>query len=245
MTSHLTRRTLLGAAGATALLPWAASAQERRFEPQVGAWRAFETTTTISVADAAGGCRVWLPLPDVETEWQRSLDHSWTGNAATAKIVSDPARGVRMFYADFAPTTSAPTVTVVSRIQTRNRAVDWSKRDAPAEDPAVLRAALQPSELMPLDGIVRKTALDATRGASIDVDKARLELGVAQQNLESRKSVRDLFSDAENRRAEDEADRRSLDYEAARQKLELLRERLGLQGLPLPTRRSSHRPDRG
>lgn len=77
--------------------------------------------------------------------------------------------------------------------------------------------------------------------AQIDVDRARLELGVAQQNLESRKSVRDLFSDAENRRAEDEADRRRLDYEAARQKLELLRERLGLQGLPLPTRRTSQR----
>ena len=52
MTSHLTRRTLLGAAGATALLPWATSAQERRFEPQVGAWRTFETTTTISVDGA-------------------------------------------------------------------------------------------------------------------------------------------------------------------------------------------------
>jgi len=173
MTTHLTRRTLLGAAGATALLPWAATAQERRFEPQVGAWRTFETTTTIGVADAAGGCRVWLPLPDVETGWQRCLDHGWTGNAATAKIVSDPARGVRMFYAEFAPATSAPTVTLVSRLQTRNRAVDWAQRNAPAEDPAVLRAALQPSELMPLDGIVRKTALDATRGATSDVDKAR------------------------------------------------------------------------
>ncbi|MCA2960307.1 MAG: HlyD family efflux transporter periplasmic adaptor subunit [Silvanigrellales bacterium] len=73
--------------------------------------------------------------------------------------------------------------------------------------------------------------------AQTDVDRARLELGVAQQNLESRKSVKDLFSDTENRRAEEEANRRRLDYEAARQKLDLLRESLGLQGLPLPTRR--------
>jgi transglutaminase-like putative cysteine protease len=176
MTSQLTRRTLLGAAGATALLPWSTSAQERRFEPQVGAWRTFETTTTVSVADAAGGCRVWLPLPDVDTEWQRSLDHSWTGNAASARLVSDAARGVRMLYAEFpagATGTTAATVTLVSRIQTRNRAVDWSQRTVASEDPATLRAALQPAELMPLDGIVRKTALDATRGATTDVDKAR------------------------------------------------------------------------
>jgi transglutaminase-like putative cysteine protease len=172
-TATLTRRTLLGAAGSTALLPWVGSAQERRFEPQVGPWRTFETTTTISVADPAGGCRVWLPLPDVDTDWQRSVDHSWTGNAAAAKLVSDPARGVRMLYAEFPAATSAPTLALVSRLQTRNRAVDWAQRNAPAEDPALLRAALQPSELMPLDGIVRQTAVDATRGATSDVDKAR------------------------------------------------------------------------
>ena len=172
MTSTLSRRTLLGAAGAAALLPWSISAQERRFEPQVGAWRTFETTTTISVADSAGGCRVWLPVPDLDTAWQRSLDHSWSGNAASAKLVSDPARGVRMLYAEFPAGASAPTVTLVSRIQTRNRAVDWGQKAA-GDDPATLRAALQPAELMPLDGIVRQTALAATRGAASDVDKAR------------------------------------------------------------------------
>ena len=77
--------------------------------------------------------------------------------------------------------------------------------------------------------------------AQTDVDRARLELGVAQQNLESRKSVKDLFSDTENRRAEEEANRRRLDYEAAGQKLDLLRESLGLQGVPLPTRRQAQK----
>lgn len=72
-----------------------------------------------------------------------------------------------------------------------------------------------------------------------EVDRARLEFNVAQQNLESRKSVKDLFSDTENRRLEDEASRRRLEYDAARQKLDLLRERLGLQGQPLPTRQAS------
>ena len=37
----------------------------------------------------------------------------------------------------------------------------------------VLRAELQPTELKPLDGIVRETAMKATRGAQTDVDKVR------------------------------------------------------------------------
>jgi transglutaminase-like putative cysteine protease len=37
----------------------------------------------------------------------------------------------------------------------------------------VLKANLQPTQLLPLDGIVRKTALDATKGANSDLDKVR------------------------------------------------------------------------
>ena len=173
--THLNRRSLLKAGAAAASLPalWPAFAQERRFEPQVGAWRTFEVTTTVDVADAMGTCRVWLPVPDVNAEYQQSLDNDWTGNASVARIVSDPARGVRMLYAEFPAGLKAPTLSLTSRVRTRNRAVDWSRRDAPAEDPAVLRAYLQPSELIPVDGIVRKTALEATQGASSDLDKAR------------------------------------------------------------------------
>jgi len=67
----------------------------------------------------------------------------------------------------------APTLEMTNRVRTRSRAVDWSRSNAPAEEPAMLRACLQPSELIPVDGIVRKTALEATQGAKTDVDKAR------------------------------------------------------------------------
>jgi multidrug efflux pump subunit AcrA (membrane-fusion protein) len=73
--------------------------------------------------------------------------------------------------------------------------------------------------------------------AQTELERARLELGVAQQAIERRKSVADLFSDAENRRTEEEADRRRLDFEAAQQRLNLLRERLGLRGQSAATRR--------
>lgn len=174
MTTTLQRRTLLQAGAALLATPLALRAQEqRRFEPQPGAWRSFELTTNVSVPEALGTTRLWLPLPDVASEWQRPGENSWSGNATAARIVADPARGVRMLYAEFAPAAGAPALTLVSRLQTRSRAVDWNARGKVSEDPALLRANLAPTELLPTDGIVRKTALEATRGAKTDVDKAR------------------------------------------------------------------------
>ena len=174
MNTRLTRRLLLQAGAATAswpLLP--AIAQERRFEPQVAGWRTFELVTTVNVADVKGVTRVWLPMPGVDTDYQQTIDNAWTGNASSARAVSDPAHETRMLYAEFADSVKAPTLEMTNRVRTRNRAVDWNRTDVPDEDPAVLRACLQPTELIPLDGIVRKTALEATQGAKTDVDKAQ------------------------------------------------------------------------
>ncbi|MFT3664947.1 transglutaminase-like domain-containing protein [Piscinibacter sp.] len=173
MNRTLTRRALLQGGAALLAAPLAARAQERRFEPQPGAWRTFDLSTSVSVPEALGTTRVWLPIPDVASDWQRPGENSWSGNATAARIVADPARGVRMLYAEFAPTAGAPALTLVSRVQTRSRAVDWAARTKVDEDPALLRASLAPTALLPTDGIVRKTALQATRGAKTDIDKAR------------------------------------------------------------------------
>ncbi len=66
-----------------------------------------------------------------------------------------------------------PTLTLTSRLRTRDRAVDWSEHGRISEDPALLRANLAPTTLLPTDGIVRKTAVEATRGAKTDLDKVR------------------------------------------------------------------------
>ena len=172
----LSRRTLLKTA-AVASAPWVltrpALAQGRRFEPQVGAWRSFEVTTTVNVADVKGATQLWLPVPDVGTDYQRSLDNSWSGNAGAVRVAADPQRGVRFLHAEFPATVTAPTITLTSRVQTRNRATDLGRGGKVAEDPALLKASLEATELLPVDGIVRKTALEATRGARSDVDKVR------------------------------------------------------------------------
>jgi hypothetical protein len=61
----------------------------------------------------------------------------------------------------------------LQRIQTQNRAQDWSKKVAVAEDPATLKYWTQATALLPTDGIVRSTALKATQGAKTDAQKAR------------------------------------------------------------------------
>lgn len=174
MTAAFTRRRLLQGGTAALATPWLpALAQDRRFDPQPGNWRTWEITTTVNVAEVKGATQLWLPIPDLSTDWQRTQDNSWSGNARAARVVADPERGVRMLHAEFAEGEKSPTLVLTSRLQTRNRAQDWQRADAPAEDPALLRAYLAPSELMPVDGVVRKTAVDATKGARTDVDKVR------------------------------------------------------------------------
>ncbi len=174
-TLHTTRRRLLQGAALASAFPLSTLAQEqpqRRFEPRVQGWRTFEVTTTVAVADHQGTSKVWIPVPSVTTDYQRTLDQAWSGNASQAALVADPERGVRMLYAEFAPTVTAPSITHVSRVQTRDRAEDW-KPEAIKEDPAVLRRALAPTELMPLDGIVHATALKAIGNATDDLEKTR------------------------------------------------------------------------
>ncbi|MFM2066736.1 MAG: hypothetical protein RLZZ584_1645 [Pseudomonadota bacterium] len=151
----------------------------RRFAPQVGAWRSFEVTTTITVADIKGATQLWLPVPNLNNDFQRSGETRWTGNAASAKVVTDPISGVALLHATFKADEFEPTLTVTSAVQTRNRATDWSRSGGAAgsssvsEDPAVLKKALAATELLQLDGIVKKTADEATRGAKTDLDKVR------------------------------------------------------------------------
>jgi transglutaminase-like putative cysteine protease len=176
MNAFLSRRALLKHGCAAVAAPWfmqGVGAEAHRFDPKVQAWRSFEVTTTVHVADRQGTTRLWLPVPDIDTDYQRSLGSNWSGNAGAVRLVADAPRDVRMLYAEFPATVKDPVLTLTNRVQTRNRAVDWSDRSAVREDPAVLRRSLLPTEWIPTDGIVRKTSMEITRGASGDVDKVR------------------------------------------------------------------------
>jgi transglutaminase-like putative cysteine protease len=169
------RRTFLAA---SAVLPLVSSlsrmahAQPRTYTPVPGTWRTFEVTTRLEIADAGAGTRAWVPVPTVNTEWQQSLDSTWSGSMRDAALYTEPSHGAKMVRAAWADGT-APVIVVVSRIRTRDRAVDWAQKTSPAPNVAELAANLRPTELIPTDGIVAETANRIVAGKTTDLDKTR------------------------------------------------------------------------
>lgn len=149
-----------------------ARAAARVYAPAPDDWRRFETSLSVKLPQASGPAEIWLPVPGLATSYQRSVDDSWSGNAVAVALQTDPASGARFFHARF-DGTAAPELTLVSRFETRNRTIDWSKKAQVHESPAVLAAALRPTASKPLDGLVRATARQITAGAGTDVEKVR------------------------------------------------------------------------
>ena len=138
-------------------------------------WRVFELHTRIALAGNAGAARVWVPLPSFEDDaWVMPMGSTWQGNARAARLWQDPRSGARLVEARWAADTAAPTLEVRSRVATRDRAVELTRPGRPAPlDEATRRRYTAPTRLLPTDGIVRRTALQITHGASSDLDKAR------------------------------------------------------------------------
>jgi transglutaminase-like putative cysteine protease len=165
--SFLRAATFASAAVAFAKVPIARATTER--------WRAFEITTRVEVLNPAGTTRVWVPLPLAEdTDYHRPLGHTLGGNAGSVQVVRDPKYGAAIAVAEWPAGVAAPALEVIARISTRDRQFDPS---APAkgvtEEAAVLRRYLEPSDLIPTDGIVEATAREIVGGAKTDVEKTR------------------------------------------------------------------------
>jgi transglutaminase-like putative cysteine protease len=169
------RRTFLSTSAivpAACALPRWAFAQS--FGPQPGRWRTFEIVTRVEILKPAGGNRAWVPLPVVESGWQKPLANQWTGNGRAMERITEKKYGASLLYAEWADGEKAPWVEVVSRFQTQDRLLDWSQKGAaPPESAATLALWTQPTDLMPTDGIVRKTAEGIVQGKATDVDKVR------------------------------------------------------------------------
>ena len=150
-----------------------AHAQQKEFSPRPGTWRTFEMTTRVEILEPAGVMRAWLPIPSVKADYQKPLGDQWSGNAKVMKAVTDNVYGASMLYAEFAAGEAAPVVELTSRFQTQDRAIDWSKKVTADEAPTTLKMWTKSTELMPTDGIVHETALQATKGKTTDVEKVK------------------------------------------------------------------------
>lgn len=162
--------TLLPAAAAVSGWPGFALAKTTADSP----WRMYEVTTQVEVLKPAGVTRVWLPVPlTVDTDYQKDHGSSWSAEGGKAAFSKDPKYGAGIVSAEWADGVQKPTLKLVSRFATREHIVDLKNPSNPwPEDRAMLARYLAPTELIPTDGIVRKTALGAVKGAKTDVAKA-------------------------------------------------------------------------
>lgn len=171
-------RTTTAVSGLAALsgLPGVASvarAQQKVFDPRPGTWRTYELTTRVEVLEPKGMTQVWVPVPALDAEYQQAGETRWSGNARTVERLTEPTYGAAMVYAEFADGEKAPVAEVVSRFRTQDRALDWSRKIPGNEDPAALKKWIQPTDLMPTDGIVLETAAEITKGKRTDRDKVQ------------------------------------------------------------------------
>jgi len=136
-------------------------------------WRVFEVTTRVEVLKPQGMTRVWVPMPlTVDTSYHKSLGTTFNAEGGTASASGDPGYALGIVSAQWQDGIK-PALTVTSRFATRDAAVDLSKPGKVVGDRAELMRYLRATELMPIDGIVQSTAMEATRGAKGDLEKAR------------------------------------------------------------------------
>ncbi|VVD84788.1 transglutaminase-like domain-containing protein [Pandoraea anhela] len=162
-------------------------------------WRTFELTTQVDLPAGSGPANVWLPVATTPSgAYQTALGAHWEAPGAKAELrmvrgASDI--GVPMLAVAWpeAAAQGTRTVTLTNTFATRDRRVDLSQppsAKAPRESEAVLRQYLRPTELQPIDGLVRETAEKITRGEKGDVEKARAIYQWIVENCRREGSVR-------------------------------------------------------
>ena len=142
--------------------------------PPPDGWRTFEVTTRAEVLKPAGETKVWLPAALIQnTPFQRTTSNRFNADGGNAIMVESNPNALGIVAATF-PSDAKPVLTLTSQVALKNYAVDLSKPgNAPAASKAELQFYLQPTQHMPTDGIVKAKAIEITKGADTDVEKAR------------------------------------------------------------------------
>ncbi|MGB8323241.1 MAG: transglutaminase-like domain-containing protein [Candidatus Acidiferrum sp.] len=118
--------------------------------------------------------RIWVPTALVsQAPFQKTLSNTFNAEGGTAKNIENQVDGLGIIGAEF-PSEAKPVLVVTSRITTKNCVIDLSAPGkAPKETQAELEYYLRPTKLLPTDGIVKEAALEITKGAKTDLEKAR------------------------------------------------------------------------
>src|SRR5690606_26379016 len=128
----------------------------------------------IELPNANQVAQIWVPLPSLQEDaWMLPDGDEWTGNAASAEIVTNPKHGAKLLHAAFSADQGPAVLEIGSRIRTQDRSEPCAAA-APATSlsDADRQLFLEATDLMPTDGIVKKTADEITAGSEGELAKA-------------------------------------------------------------------------
>jgi transglutaminase-like putative cysteine protease len=150
-----------------------------------GDWRTYEIRTIVEIASAEP-VRIWAPAAAFDAPaWSRPLGTSWTGNADFAEIVRDPAYGAQFVHFAGGAGSGGRRAEIVSRVATRDRAVDIrAGKGAAVLSPEERALFTKATALIPTDGVVKQTSDRIVAGASSDLEKARAIYNWLVENTE-------------------------------------------------------------
>jgi len=154
----------------TAVVPLYAALPSAWAATRGPSWRTFELQYELDLSRQEGEGSLWLPLPRDAEDYQRVLSVRCT-SPVPATLYWDETYHAPILRFVFPAEVRARTLTVQAWVATQDR----ETRSIPPTLKEAQEAAfyLQPTEHMPVDGIVRDTALRITRGVRGVDAKAR------------------------------------------------------------------------
>jgi hypothetical protein len=137
-------------------------------------WRTYEATTRVEVLNPSGTTRVWLPAALLkETRYQKTLSNVFHAEGGTVEMVENKDDDYGIVSATFPPG-ATPVLTLTCRAMTKDVAVDVTAPGRPAKAQASeLQKFLQPTKMVPTDGVVKNQSASICLGVSGDIQKAR------------------------------------------------------------------------
>ncbi|MGZ4958142.1 MAG: transglutaminase-like domain-containing protein [Methylomonas sp.] len=164
------RREFLQLSAVSPFIIWVPDALAAISKP-ASDWRTFELTYEVDLTAQTGQGKLWLPLPSTAGDYQRVLSTRWRTEAANAGLNWDSVYQTPMFSAQWDGKDAARTVTVTTQVATRHRRLAPAGPFLRPSDEATMY--LEPTEHMPVDGIVLETANKIVKGLDSPDDKAR------------------------------------------------------------------------
>jgi len=135
--------------------------------------RSFEITTKISLEESHDAGVAWVPLPLARTApYQIDRGHTVGGNADKTRVEKLAGSGAAILVAEWGHMMPPPELVVTMKVETTDHRVSLASPNG-ATRTADLANYLKPTQLIPLDGIVKATAQAITKGKASDLAKAR------------------------------------------------------------------------